>query len=101
MWQDIKSLSTVEPKGFLFKFQQQMFAEKKLFYCFAERFVFHELRCENGIIHHVEGTEQTRDKNFSSGSSEYKRTGNHWKRRGKKLYVYARDMCIYMWKYTY
>lgn len=91
MWQDIKSLSTVEPKGFLLKFQQQMFAEKKLFYCFAEQFVFHELHSENGIIHHVKGTEQTRDKNFSSGNSECKRIGNHWKRGGKKIchrYVY-------------
>lgn len=91
LWQGIKSLSSVEPKGF----QQQMFAEKKMLYCFAEQFVFHELHSENGIIHHVKGTEQTRGKSSSSGNSECKRIGNHWKRGGEKIvcvchrYVYV------------
>lgn len=54
-----------------------MFAEKKLVYRFAEQFVFHELHSENDLIHHVKGKEQVREKNFSSGNSEYERTGNH------------------------
>lgn len=33
----------------MFKFQQQMFAEKKLFQNFAEQFVFHEFHSENGV----------------------------------------------------
>ena len=78
----------MEPKGFLFKFQGQMFAEKKCFYCFAEQFVFHELHSENGIIHQVKGTEQARDKDFSSGNSECKRNGNQWQKKKKLNYAY-------------
>lgn len=60
-----------------------MFAEKKLFYCFHEQFVFQELHSENDIILHVKSTGQIKDNNFISGNSECKRIGNKWKREGK------------------
>lgn len=83
------------PKDFCLSSSSKCLQRKKLFYCFAEQSVFYELHSENGIINHVKGTEQTRDKNFSSGNSECKRIVNRWK-RGRKKFVRVCHRYVYI-----